>query len=207
MGAASSLENMIERLISDLSHRWDQLRDTPGDPAPSELWNFETRLKACEETYVTLMSKLQSAKELAANPELSKPLQMNSLRSENNWLHIQNGKSQKEIERLQREITRLKEQLPDNREDFRRELERQRKRAADTEQECRRLRVENKSQRAAIATFKSTHQVGTPQRGHKRKNRTFKRSTSKPVKQGDGLFALSVQETKGPKKRPKPRHK
>jgi hypothetical protein len=43
-----------------------------------------------------------------------------------------------------------------------------------------------------------------PKRKRKHKKKTIKRSTSKPVKQGKGLFALSVREIKQPKKRQKP---
>lgn len=193
MGFASLLENIIERSITDLTQFWSQLQNRAD---ASSLKDFEVRLKACEHAYYELLSKLERAKEMAASPKLLNSLQLD-------WLQIENGKSKREIERLQKELTRVKGKLPENHEDFRTELERQRKRAADTSQANRALREECKSLRAAIARFKGTHRV-EPNKQKRRK----KRSTAKPIRQGENLFAISAREARLPREqrhRPKQR--
>jgi hypothetical protein len=184
MGAASLLENIIERSINDLVQFWDQLQSRAD---ASSIKDFEARLKVCEHSYDDLLRKLQRAKEMAASPELLKALKLD-------WLQIENGACKREIERLQKELTRIKGKLPENNEHFRTDLERERKRAADAEQDSRALREENKSYRAAIARFKGKHQVEPSK--HKRRK---KRTAAQPIRQGEGLFAISAREARLPK--------
>lgn len=79
MGAASLLEDITDRSIGDLAQFWDHLQSRAD---ASSLADFESRLKACEDSYAELLSQLQRAKEILATPGIDKSLQVH-------WLHIE----------------------------------------------------------------------------------------------------------------------
>jgi hypothetical protein len=153
MNAVSLSEDIFERFIEEVS----QLRSELTIPKDG-LDKSDAHLKACEAACARLISKLEHARAIAADPMLVTPQRVD-------WLQIENHSMKRELERLHKEVARLQNKFTEHRKANEKALNVQTARAVAMDKENRSLCQQLKEKNAAIEKFARTHRVA-----HRRKN-------------------------------------
>jgi chromosome segregation ATPase len=147
MGVVSTSEDILDRLIDDVRSVQNDLVSV-GDGRK----DAEAHLKRCEQLCEHLLARLEYAKSLATNPNLSNPLRIAVL-------EIEKSKSDRELKNARKEIERLRNKFSEHRSENEKDLSEVRADLILAENQIRSLRKELKSKNEAIGRFGRTHRV------------------------------------------------
>jgi hypothetical protein len=147
MNVVSFSEDIFERFIEEVSQLRSELT-IPKDGFDKS----GAHLKACEAACAQLISKLEHARAIAADPTLVTPQRVA-------WLQIENHNLKREVERLHKEVARLQDKIAEHRIANEKALNVQTARAVAMDKENRSLRQQLKEKNAAIEKFARTHRV------------------------------------------------
>jgi hypothetical protein len=153
MNVVSYTEDIWDRLIDDIRQIRSDLN--AAEPRPQS----EAHLSACKAVCDELLTKLQRAKEIAADPELGKAFRID-------LLQIENARLRKSEERATKDLGRVQAKFAEHRAAAERDRDIQAARAAQSEKQVRSLLAELKDKNRAIAHFERTHRP--PSRSKKR---------------------------------------
>jgi uncharacterized protein YdaU (DUF1376 family) len=147
MNVVSFTEDIWDRLIEEVQQVRSNLNAPDTRPEKSE-----AHLKACEAVCDELISKLQRAKEIAADPDLGRAFRIDFLQIENARLH-------REIERIAKGLTRVQAKFAEHRLAGERDRDVHAARGAQADKQIRSLLAELKAKKKAIAHFDATHRA------------------------------------------------
>ena len=151
MGAASALEDKIDRLIGDL-------RSFAADVGSSEpTVDWKTRRQAYEDTCSRLIARLQEAKRIAADPKLSGAYRIDTLQ-------IENMKLKQQLEHSEKGVDRLRSKIGEPQIDCEKLLRIQTQRAEELDRQNRGLREQVKQLKAVIKSQKRSTKLPKPRR-------------------------------------------
>ena len=122
MNVVSFSEDILDRLIEDVQLVRSKLNTPDIRPETSA-----AHLKACETVCEELISKLQRAKEIAADPEMGRAFLIDVLQ-------IENARLRRELERAAKDLTRVQSKFAEHRIEAERDRNVQAARAVEAEE-------------------------------------------------------------------------